>query len=101
MIKTSRRNVLKAATALVAVAFPMPHIRNATAATLELRWLGWEHYNVKQITADFEKDHGVKVSAGFFDGNSEAYNKSRQAVRATSILSWPTASGRDFTANRG
>jgi len=75
MMKTNRRNVLKAATALAAVAFPMPHIRNAVAATLELRWLGWEHYNVKQITADFEKDHSVKVSAGFFDGNSEAYNK--------------------------
>ncbi len=44
---------------------------------MELRWLGWEHYNVKGLTAAFEKEHGVKVSAGFFDGNSEAYNKLR------------------------
>ena len=44
---------------------------------LELRWLGWEHYNVKELTAAFEQEHGVKVSAGFFDGNSEAYNKLR------------------------
>jgi spermidine/putrescine-binding protein len=54
-----------------------PFIRNAEAATLELRWLGWEHYNVKALTDQFEKDHGVKVSAGFFDGNSEAWNKLR------------------------
>jgi len=53
----------------------MPYIRNAEAATLELRWLGWEHYNVKSIVSGFEKEYGVKVSAGFFDGNSEAYNK--------------------------
>lgn len=52
-----------------------PHVRNARAATLELRWLGWEHYNVKSIVEGFEKENGVKVSSGFFDGNSEAYNK--------------------------
>jgi spermidine/putrescine-binding protein len=54
-----------------------PFVRNAKAATLELRWLGWEHYNVKSLTAAFEKTFNVKVSAGFFDGNSEAYNKLR------------------------
>ncbi len=54
-----------------------PFVRDAEAATLELRWLGWEHYNVKSLTAVFEKQHDVKVSAGFFDGNSEAYNKLR------------------------
>lgn len=76
MTKLNRRTVLTgAAAAAAAAAFPMPHVRNARAATLELRWLGWEHYNVKQITADFEKETGARVSAGFFDGNSEAYNK--------------------------
>ena len=54
-----------------------PHVRRAEAATLELRWLGWEHYNVKSLAAEFEKRYKVKVSAGFFDGNSEAYNKLR------------------------
>ena len=54
-----------------------PFVRDAKAATLELRWLGWEHYNVKSLTAEFENRHGVKVSAGFFDGNSEAWNKLR------------------------
>ena len=54
-----------------------PFIRDAKAATLELRWLGWEHYNVKSLTAEFENRHDVKVSAGFFDGNSEAWNKLR------------------------
>jgi spermidine/putrescine-binding protein len=63
--------------AAAAVALKSPFVRNAEAATLELRWLGWEHYNVKDLTAAFEKEHGVKVSAGFFDGNSEAYNKLR------------------------
>jgi spermidine/putrescine-binding protein len=52
-------------------------VRDAEAATLELRWLGWEHYNVKSLTAEFEARHDVKVSAGFFDGNSEAWNKLR------------------------
>ena len=79
--RVSRRKLLKTGVAGAAAAFTMkstgPFIRNAKAATLELRWLGWEHYNVKELTAAFEKKFGVKVSAGFFDGNSEAYNKLR------------------------
>jgi spermidine/putrescine-binding protein len=77
----SRRFVVKAGAIGAAAGFTMksvgPFVRNAEAATLELRWLGWEHYNVKSLTAAFEKKFGVKVSAGFFDGNSEAYNKLR------------------------
>ena len=77
----SRRSVLGGAAAAAVVGFTWkstgPFIRNAEAATLELRWLGWEHYNVKSLTAEFEERHGVKVSAGFFDGNSEAWNKLR------------------------
>lgn len=77
----SRRQVLKGG-ALGAVAGLTyksmgPFVSDAEAATLELRWLGWEHYNVKTMTAAFEKEHGVKVSAGFFDGNTEAWNKLR------------------------
>ena len=80
--RVSRRSVLKAAAAAAAVAgftwkSTGPFVRDAKAATLELRWLGWEHYNVKSLTAEFENRHGVKVSAGFFDGNSEAWNKLR------------------------
>lgn len=75
---TTRRTVLKGmAAAAAASALPMPYIRNAEAATLELRWLCWEHYNVKGLTEAFEKEFDCKVSAGFFDGNSEAYNKLR------------------------
>ena len=81
----SRRKFLKSTvagvTGVAATSFSMkstgPFIRNAEAATLELRWLGWEHYNVKSLTAAFEKENDVKVSAGFFDGNSEAWNKLR------------------------
>ena len=79
--RVSRRGVLKgvaaAAVAGLAGRSMGPFVRDAKAATLELRWLGWEHYNVKSLTAEFEKRHGVKVSAGFFDGNSEAWNKLR------------------------
>ena len=79
--KVSRRKVLKGAAAAAAVGLTWksmgPFVRDAKAATLELRWLGWEHYNVKSLTAEFEKRHGVKISAGFFDGNSEAWNKLR------------------------
>lgn len=72
----TRRSALKLLGATAAApALSMPWIRNAQAATLELRWLGWEHYNVQSITEEFSKEHGVTVSAGFFDGNSEAYNK--------------------------
>jgi spermidine/putrescine-binding protein len=76
---STRRGFLKASagTAAATAALGFPFIRDAEAATLELRWLGWEHYNVKELTAAFEQEHGVKVSAGFFDGNSEAYNKLR------------------------
>ena len=70
----SRRNALKLG---LGAAVAAPWVRNVKAATLELRWLGWEHYNVKELTASFEEANGVKVSAGFFDGNSEAYNKLR------------------------
>ena len=79
--RVSRRNVLKGAAAAGVAGFTWkstgPFVRNAKAATLELRWLGWEHYNVKSLTAEFENRHDVKVSAGFFDGNSEAWNKLR------------------------
>ena len=77
--RLSRRSLLQAGAAatLAAPVLGFPFIRNARAAELELRWLGWEHYNVKELTAAFEQEHGVKVSAGFFDGNSEAYNKLR------------------------
>ena len=79
--KVSRRRVLEGTAAVAAAGLTYksmgPFVRDAKAATLELRWLGWEHYNVKSLTAEFEKRHGVKVSAGFFDGNSEAWNKLR------------------------
>jgi spermidine/putrescine-binding protein len=79
--RLSRRSVLKGAAAATVAGLTVksmgPFVRNAKAATLELRWLGWEHYNVKSLTAEFENRHGVKVSAGFFDGNSEAWNKLR------------------------
>lgn len=48
---------------------------NASGQTL--RWLGWEHYNVPELNQKFEEEFGVRVSAGFFDGNSEAYNSLR------------------------
>jgi spermidine/putrescine-binding protein len=77
----TRRNLLKAsvagAGAGIALGVAAPFIRNAEAATLTLSWLGWEEYNVKSFTAAFEQEYGCKVNAGFFDGNSEAYNKLR------------------------
>ena len=77
----TRRAFIKKSTAGAAVAFTAanmgPFVRTSNAAKLELRWLGWEHYNVKKLTAKFEKEYNCKVSAGFFDGNSEAYNKLR------------------------
>jgi spermidine/putrescine-binding protein len=72
---TTRRAIL-AGGAAGAATLACPWVRRASAQ-LELRWLGWEHYNVRAITESFEKENGVKVSAGFFDGNSEAYNKLR------------------------
>jgi spermidine/putrescine transport system substrate-binding protein len=82
----SRRILLRKGAALAAVSatsgLAMPFVRNAAAATLELRWLGWQEYNVAEFTAAFEKEYNVKVSAGFFDGNSEAYNKLRSGGTA-------------------
>lgn len=78
--KTSRRDFIKTtaiAAAGMTVASMGPWVRTSNAAQLELRWLGWEHYNVKSLTAEFEEKFGCKVSAGFFDGNSECYNKLR------------------------
>ena len=72
MTATTRRKLLKGVGALALTA---PFVRNAEAATLELRWLGWQVYNDPTIVSGFENEYGVKVSSGFFDGNSEAYNK--------------------------
>jgi spermidine/putrescine transport system substrate-binding protein len=99
---STRRRFLKttASAAAATTALGFPFIRNARAAELELRWLGWEHYNVKELTAAFEQEHGVKISAGFFDGNSEAYNKLRAGGTQDSTWSWRMASGRGFTPSR-
>lgn len=76
MMQTTRRTVLRGVGALAAsTALGAPFIRKAEAATLSLRWLGWEHYNVAGIVSEFEKEYGVKMQPSFFDGNSEAYNK--------------------------
>ncbi len=77
----NRRDFIKAtmtsAAAAVALSACGPYVADQEKGTLELRWLGWEHYNVKGIVDAFQDEFGVKVSAGFFDGNSEAYNKLR------------------------
>jgi hypothetical protein len=53
----TRRSFLKKSTtgaAVVLTAASMgPFVRTSRAAKLELRWLGWEHYNVKKLTAKF------------------------------------------------
>lgn len=76
----TRRSFIKKSAvgaAVFATASMGPFVRTSKAAKLELRWLGWELYNVKKLTAEFEKEYGCKVSAGFFNGNSEAYNALR------------------------
>ncbi len=77
----TRRSFIKKSAVGAAAAFTVasmgPFVRTSRAAKLEIRWLGWEHYNVKSLTAEFEKLYKCKVSAGFFDGNSECYNKLR------------------------
>jgi len=76
MSNITRREFIKGVgTAAIASTIGFPNIANAKASKLELRWLGWEHYNVPSIVQGFEKEYGVKVSSSFFDGNSEAYNK--------------------------
>lgn len=74
----SRRSVLRSGGAVAASSvLSAPFIRNAAAATLELRWLGWEHYNVPEIVEPFEQEHGVRISSSYIDGNAEAYNRLR------------------------
>ncbi|MEE9300867.1 MAG: PotD/PotF family extracellular solute-binding protein [Alphaproteobacteria bacterium] len=77
--RATRRNFLKGIAATTAAGFTMksvgPFIRDAEAATLKLRWLGWEHYNIESMTNEFQDMYDVKVSSSFFDGNSEAFNK--------------------------
>ena len=63
------------AAAGAAATFPAPFIRNAEAATMQLRALMWEPYVLPGMVAEFESTHGVKFATTFFDGNSEAYNK--------------------------
>ncbi|GGG68625.1 ABC transporter [Salipiger pallidus] len=75
----TRRSMLKGSGTLALAgamsALPSPFIRNAEAATLEIRALMWEPYVLPAMIAEFEAEHGVKFTTTFFDGNSEAYNK--------------------------
>ena len=79
--KTSptRRKFLQGTGALAlagaANVFPTPFIRDAQAATLQIRALMWEPYVLPDMVAAFEAKHNAKFSTTFFDGNSEAYNK--------------------------
>jgi len=73
----TRRKALKSISAAGLAGLAMPHIRNTEAATLKLRGLIWEPYNLKDMVAKFEADNGVEVSFSFFDGNAEAYNQFR------------------------
>jgi spermidine/putrescine transport system substrate-binding protein len=77
--KVTRRTVLTGAAAATAAGFTMkstgPFIRNAEAATMKLRALIWEPYNVKSTVAKFEEETGAIWAPTFFDGNSEAFNK--------------------------
>jgi spermidine/putrescine-binding protein len=70
----SRRTVLQTGLA-AAAAIAAPHVRKAEAATLDLRMLIWQDYNIAETVAEFESQHDATVSPAFFDGNSEAFNK--------------------------
>jgi spermidine/putrescine-binding protein len=70
----SRRTVLKTGAA-AAAAFAAPHIRNAEAATINIRMLIWQDYNIAETFQEFESQYDVRLSPAFFDGNSEAFNK--------------------------
>ncbi|HWL70345.1 MAG TPA: extracellular solute-binding protein [Geminicoccus sp.] len=70
----SRRTAL--ATGIGAAAMlAAPHVRRAEAASLNLRMLMWQDYNIAETVAEFEREHGATISPAFFDGNSEAFNK--------------------------
>ncbi len=74
----SRRSLLKASAAGAAAAattLAAPHIRNAEAATMNIRMLIWQDYNIADTVNEFEAKYDVRVSPAFFDGNSEAFNK--------------------------
>ena len=75
--RVTRRDFLKSATTAtgLGMAMSMPHIRNARAATLKLRWLGWEPYDIKSLRESFEQQYDVKVESGYFLGNDEAWNR--------------------------
>ncbi len=74
----TRRTALRGITALGATAaLYTPFIRDAKAATMDLRGLIWEPYNQRAMVRAFEKEHGCNVSFAYFDGNAEAFNQFR------------------------
>lgn len=70
----SRRSLLQAGTAATAM-IAAPHIRRAEAATIDLRMLMWQDYNIAETVSEFESKYDARISPAFFDGNSEAFNK--------------------------
>lgn len=74
----SRRKLIVGGASVAALAVSGcegPWFRTSKSPRLKLRWLGWEHYDVPRLREQFEQEHGVTVSAGYFDGNSEAYTR--------------------------
>ena len=74
-MKTRRDVVKSGAAALGVVAVSSCNIGNRKKP--ELRWLGWEHYDVRELREEFEQQFNCTVRAQYFDGNSEAWAKLR------------------------
>lgn len=81
MTHTRREFIESAGKTVLATAVAAPSLASCMRDTgkLELRWLGWEHYDVPKLRAQFEKENNCIVKAQYFDGNSEAHQKLKSA----------------------
>ena len=70
----NRRNVLAGGAAMVGAA-ALSSCNIGGAGKPVLKWLGWEHYDDRELREQFEAENDCLVRAQYFDGNSEAWAK--------------------------
>ena len=78
--RSSRRSILKAATALGAVGALAPlYARKAFSSSGEVNWFTWEDYAPQPLIDRFQADTGITLNVTSYSSNEDCLNKLKAA----------------------
>ena len=78
--RSSRRSILRAATALGAVGALAPvYARKALSSSGELNWFTWEDYAPQPLIDRFQADTGITLNVTSYSSNEDCLNKLKAA----------------------